>query len=136
MGTYKINDLAKKYNLKTSTIRYYEEIGLLENVEHVNDYHRVFTDEHVNRLGAIECFKQGRIPLEDIKRFFELEKDYEKNSGEIIEMMKEQEAKTIAEIQTLEAGLAHIRKKITYYSAVDTAVKEGRPVPTWHELMD
>ncbi len=33
---YSITELSKQFNLPASTIRYYEKIGLLENVEHVN----------------------------------------------------------------------------------------------------
>ena len=32
---YTITDMAKQFNLPASTIRYYEKIGLLENVEHI-----------------------------------------------------------------------------------------------------
>ena len=39
---YTITDLSKMFNLPASTIRYYEKIGLLENVEHKNS-HRFYT---------------------------------------------------------------------------------------------
>ena len=132
---YTIKEMAAKFDLKASTIRYYEEIGLLENVEHKDKYHRVYTDAHVDRLSAIECFKKARLSLEDIKRFFEYEKDIEANSSAILTMMKEQEATTEQEIENIMAGLKHIQKKIKYYSAVDEAIKAGKPVPKWGEII-
>ena len=57
--TYSISDLSKKFDLPASTIRYYEKIGLLENVEHANSYRRVYNDSHIDRLNAIECFKKA-----------------------------------------------------------------------------
>lgn len=132
---YTIKDMTERFGLKASTLRYYEEIGLLENVEHKNKYRRVYTDAHVDRLSAIECFKKARLPLEDIKTFFEYEKDITSNSGKIVEMMKQQEARTQDEIEDLMSGLKHIQKKIKFYSCLDEAIKNNSPLPTWEQVI-
>lgn len=132
---YTIKEMSERFELPASTIRYYEEIGLLENVEHKDRYHRIYTDEHVDRLNAIECFKKARLSLEDIKAFFEYEKDIQTNSGRILAMMTEQEQKTIAEMESLQLGLDHVRKKIKYYMAVDEAIRSGRKIPSWNEII-
>lgn len=132
---YTIKEISEKFGLKSSAIRYYEEIGLLENVIHKDKYHRAYTDEHIDRLSAIECFKKARLPLEDIKQFFEYEKDIASNSGKIVDMMKKQEITTKEEIETLIAGLKHVQKKIKYYSAVDDAIKSGKAAPKWADVI-
>lgn len=132
---YTIKNISEQYNLPASTIRYYEEIGLLEHVTHEGGYRRVFDDTHIDRLGAIECFKKARLPLDEIKKFFEYEKDIEANSSEILAMMKAQEKRTLEEMQNLQMGLEHIQKKITYFTAVDEAIKEGKPIPAWNEII-
>lgn len=132
---YTIKDMTEKFGINASTIRYYEKIGLLENVEHIDAYHRVYTDAHVDRLSAIACFKKARLQLEDIKLFFEYEKDIKENSGNILEMMKQQEVRTQDEIENLMSGLKHIQKKIKFYSAIDEAIKNNLPLPTWNEII-
>ncbi len=132
---YSIKDMSEKFNLPSSALRYYEEIGLLENVEHLNGYHRIYTEAHVDRLNAIECFKKAGLPLKEIKLFFEYEKNMQKNSQNILEMMMEQKKKTEKEIKDLKAGLAHLEKKIKYYSIVDDAVKSGEKIPSWQEVI-
>ena len=132
---YSIKDMSEKFNLPASAIRYYEEIGLLENVEHKNGYHRIYDESHVDRLNAIECFKKARLPLKEIKLFFEYEKDMKNNSQKIVEMMNAQNFKTEKEIKNLKAGLAHLEKKIKYYSIVDEAVKSGKKIPSWQEVI-
>lgn len=132
---YSIKDISKRFSLPASTIRYYEKIGLLENVEHIGGYKRVYTEEHVDRLNAIECFKKALLPLDEIKQFFEYEKDIKNNSSRIVNMMKNQEKKTVDAMKNLEAGLAHIQMKVKYFSMVDSAVKEGNNVPSWDEVM-
>ena len=132
---YSIKDISEKFNLPASAIRYYEEIGLLENVEHKNGYHRIYDESHVDRLNAIECFKKARLPLKEIKLFFEYEKDMKNNSQKIVEMMNAQKKETEKEIKNLKAGLAHLEKKIKYYSIVDEAVKSGKKIPSWQEVI-
>ena len=132
---YSIKDMSEKFNLPASAIRYYEQIGLLENVEHKNGYHRIYDESHVDRLNAIECFKKARLPLKEIKLFFEYEKDMKNNSQKIVEMMNAQKKETEKEIKNLKAGLAHLEKKIKYYTMVDKAVKEGKKIPSWSEVI-
>jgi len=129
--TYSIADLSKKFDLPASTIRYYEKIGLLENVEHANSYRRVYNDSHIDRLNAIECFKKALLPLDEIKRFFTYEKNMKSNSDKILEMMKSQEVKTIESMEALQAGLEHLQKKIRFYTLVNEAVKNNTPMPSW-----
>ena len=44
---YSIKDMTEKFGLNASTIRYYEEIGLLENVEHKDKYHRIYQNKNL-----------------------------------------------------------------------------------------
>ena len=132
---YTIKDIANKFNIPASTIRYYEEIGLLENVEHKDGYHRKFNESHIERMNAIDCFKKSGLPLSDIKQFFEYEKNIADNSGKILEMMKNQEKVTLDKIADLEKGLSNVRKKIKYYTVVDEAIKVGQEIPKWEDVI-
>ncbi len=132
--TYTISELSKMFDLPASTIRYYEKIGLLENVEHLDSKRRIYNDSHVDRLNAIECFKKAILPLDEIKLFFTYEKDMSANSDKILEMMKAQEVKTLSSMSTLQAGLAHLQKKIYFYTLVSSAVKENKPLPKWEDV--
>ncbi len=132
--TYSITDLSKRFDLPASTIRYYEKIGLLENVEHATSYRRVYNDSHIDRLNAIECFKKALLPLDEIKLFFSYEKNMKANSEKILEMMKKQEVKTVESMEALQAGLDHLQKKIRFYTLVNEAVKNNTPMPSWDDV--
>ncbi len=131
--TYTITDLSKKFNLPASTIRYYEKIGLLENVEHVNS-RRFYNDSHIDRLNAIECFKKALLPLEKIRLFFTYEKDMAANADKILAVLHEQESKTLESLESLQAGLVHLQKKIRFYSTVSEALKNKSPLPKWEDV--
>lgn len=133
--TYTISDLSRMFQLSTSTLRYYEKIGLLENVVHENAYRRIYNDSHVDRLSAIECFKKALLPLDEIKVFFAYEKDMVSNSEKILDMLKVQEIKTQENIQNLEAGLNHLQKKIRYYNLINEAVQNNTALPKWDDIV-
>lgn len=132
--TYTIKELSKKFGLPASTIRYYEQIGLLEDVKHVSPYRREYNESHVDRLNAIECFKKALLSLEDIKMFFTYEKDMSANSEKIMEMLKSHEIKTEESLEALQAGISHLQKKIRYYTLVNDAVKNKKVLPKWEEV--
>jgi DNA-binding transcriptional MerR regulator len=132
--TYTITELSKMFDLPASTIRYYEKIGLLENVEHLDSKRRVYDESHVDRLNAIECFKKALLPLDEIKLFFTYEKDMASNSDKILTMMRSQEEKTVESMAALQAGLTHLRKKILFYTLVSDAVKNKTPLPIWRDV--
>ena len=47
MKEYTIRELSKMFDLPASTIRYYEDEGILTNVGRTSSGQRVFTDGHV-----------------------------------------------------------------------------------------
>lgn len=122
------------FNLPASTIRYYEKIGIIENVEHINSYRRIYNESHVERLNAIECFKKALLPLDEIKAFFTYEKDMVANSEKILDMMKNREEKALETMKDLEAGLTLLQEKIRYYSLVNEAIKNDSPLPSWNDI--
>ena len=132
--SYTITELSKMFNLPASTIRYYEKIGIIENVEHINSYRRIYNESHVERLNAIECFKKALLPLDEIKAFFTYEKDMVANSEKILDMMKNREEKALETMKDLEAGLTLLQEKIRYYSLVNEAIKNDSPLPSWNDI--
>jgi DNA-binding transcriptional MerR regulator len=70
-------------NLTQRTIRYYEEIGLLQSVRRIENGKRVYTDDDVRRLKFINRLKVLGLSLAEM---VELEKIYrqQRNNREII----------------------------------------------------
>lgn len=53
MNTYKIDDVAKEVGLTKRTIRYYEEIGVLEAPDRSEGGTRLYAREHIDQLKLI-----------------------------------------------------------------------------------
>lgn len=63
MQTYTIREISRLFSLPLSTLRYYEEEGLLTNVQKSASGQRIYTQEHIDRLHCINCFKRTGMTL-------------------------------------------------------------------------
>lgn len=131
--TYSIRDLSKRYQVRPSTLRYYEDEGLLPFVPRDSAGQRVYSKEHIARLDAIACFKRTGLPIHEIARFFEYEQDLSAHAGDITEMMSGQEKITMQKIEDLTKDLAHIRHKVWFYSEIQKAIENKTVWPKWED---
>lgn len=66
MSTYRISELARLTGVPASTLRFYEQAGLLPAARTGSGY-RVYDEESVRRLEFIGSAKQLGLPLEEIR---------------------------------------------------------------------
>lgn len=132
--TYTIRDLSTKYNLPASTLRYYEEMGLLTDVIHTDKGARIYTQQHIARLEGILCFKRTNLPIAKIQEYYKYEADMESHIDDIVSMMTEQEQEILRQLADLNDGLDHIRQKIYFYKLVKEALDKKETPPTWDEV--
>ena len=78
--TYTIREMSERFGLPASTLRYYEEIGLLTDVIHTESKKRIYTQQHIDCMTAILCFKRTGLPIAGIQEFFRLEDDIPGNT--------------------------------------------------------
>lgn len=131
MASYNIRELSDKFHMPLSTLRYYEDIGLLSNVMHDEKKQRIYTEEHIDRLNAIACFKQAGLPLDQMKRFFKDSDDLEENIDDAIAIMVEHEHTLVQEMEDLQNGLLHIKHKVWFYQEIKRAMENHDKWPLW-----
>jgi len=69
---YKIGQVSKKARVTLRTIRYYEELGLIEPVVRTKGGFRLYTEESIERLGFIQGLKLLDFPLSKIREMFKI----------------------------------------------------------------
>lgn len=106
----------------TSTLRYYEQEGLIPEVERTESGLRRYTQEAVRKLCLIECLKSAGLSIREIAEYFSLgargESTIEKRREIFLNrrrIMKEQ-------LRAMQETLAFLDYKCWYY---DTAQKLG-----------
>lgn len=63
---YSIGEMSRKCEMSTRTIRYYEELGLLNSVKRIENGRRVYTDEDLRRLKLIKRLKILGLTLSEM----------------------------------------------------------------------
>lgn len=99
---YTIGEVAKKFNLRPSTLRYYEKEGLIPFVERKENGVRV---EDIEYIRSIECLKTTGMSIKDIKKFMtnHMQGDYKIN--DILNLIENQKKSILKQINELEKSL-------------------------------
>lgn len=118
MKTYTIKDLSRQFGLPASTLRYYEEEGLLTGVGRTPEGRRVYEERHVSRLETICCFKGTGMSIAQLRKFFRYEEDGPAHTDEILALLRSQREHVLAEIRRMQENLAHVERKIRRYEAL------------------
>ena len=69
---YTVGEMAKRLGIAPSTLRYYDQEGLLPFVERSSSGMRMFKDSDYEWLQVIECLKKTGMQLKDIREFIEM----------------------------------------------------------------
>lgn len=67
----KIKDVSSKYDVTARTLRYYEDMGLLESTRSDDYSYRMYDECAVRRLEQILILRKLNISIKDIKRVFD-----------------------------------------------------------------
>ncbi|WP_338233096.1 MerR family transcriptional regulator [Companilactobacillus muriivasis] len=95
---FSIGQLAELFNIKISTLRYYDEVGLLKPAKvNAKTNYRYYSTQEFERLNVIGYLRALDLSVESIKDFFEA-RDIDK----LEEMLKQQKSQVQAQIKVLQ----------------------------------
>lgn len=69
--TMKISEIAQSYQVPLSTLRYYEKMGLFENVKRINGI-REYDDKDIERLSLILSLKHTGLEIKEILQYLKI----------------------------------------------------------------
>lgn len=119
---YTVGEMAKKLGVAPSTLRYYDQEGLLPFVERSSGGIRVFKDSDYEWLQVIGCLKKTGMQLKDIKSFIEMAMQGDETIEPRLALITKQKAAVQAQIAELEETLRTLEFKEWYYT---TAKESG-----------
>lgn len=118
---YKVAEVAKMMGVLPSTLRYYDQEGLLPNIKRVNGI-RVFEDEDFKWLRVLNCLKNTNMPIKKIKRYVDLTQEGDATLKERQQLIQEQKQNILDQIKQFQYYLQEIEYKEWYYKE---AIKAG-----------
>ena len=133
MAAYTIREVAARFNMQTSTLRYYEDQGLLTDVGRDTAGRRVYEERHINRLRAICCFKNAGMTIDDLKKFFTYERDEPAHIDEILDLLESRRESLDEQRRALDEAAMHVQRKLHYYGDIKRALDAGESLPEWKD---
>lgn len=125
-GLYPIGLLARKAGVSTRTVRYYEEIGLLETARRYAGGRRVFEGDALERLRFIGRLKRLGFPLEEIRELNEVFALH-RSTGTLLVALERKLSAHLQDIGGQMANLVRVRKDLTSYRARIQGRLQGIP---------
>lgn len=111
---YRIGEIGKILGLSTRTIRYYEEIGLLNTVKRIEGGRRIYTEDDLRRLRFIKKLKLLGLSLGEMA---ELENHYNRHrtNKKVLPKVVELLRRHSAEIESRLTELGTLKQEINDY---------------------
>ena len=100
----KIKEVSDKFNISMTTLRYYEKIGLFDDVKRVNGV-REYEDKDIRYLSMIITLKNAGLSNDSILKYIELSKQGDISNRERIYILKQQRQKLLDEIHHKQKNL-------------------------------
>jgi len=115
-----IQETAERTGLTAHTLRYYERIGLVWEVDRDSSGHRRYTEDDVGWLVLLTRLRATGMPVRDMLRYAELARRGPETLAARVELLEEQRERVLARIGELQSDLDLLNYKITAYRQLDS----------------
>lgn len=124
MKYYKIGQLANLVGVSPRTIRYYEEIGLLNSIKRMEGGKRVYTDQDCQRLQFIRRLKHLGLTLaemQELENIYRIHRTNKKVLPRLLELLDGHVEKIEERVQNLEKLRSEI---LSYHERIRTKLDD------------
>ncbi len=113
-----IAEVAKKYNLTTDTIRYYERIGLIPTIPRTEKGIRDFDEESCKWIEFIKCMRSAGMEIEILLEYVNLFKQGKTTVKLRKKLLEEQRKKLIEKQKNINATIERLDDKLGLYDEI------------------
>lgn len=121
MTTYTIGEVSQRTGLSIDTLRYYERIELLVDIDRNASGHRCYSADDVGWLNLLVCLRETGMPIADMLRFAQLIRSGEHTVAERIVLLRQHKQNVLAKIALMQQKLVGVEAKITHYVQEEVA---------------
>ena len=128
---HQIGELANLVNMSPRTIRYYEEIGLLNSVKRIEGGKRIYTDKDIQRLKFITRLKHLGLTLSEMSELEDIYQIHRTNRRvlpRLLELLDNHALKIderINQLLKLKADVLEYQKKVRQKLKADDDLQKG-----------
>ncbi|MGE7767062.1 MerR family transcriptional regulator [Peribacillus sp. NPDC096540] len=120
-----IQDISSITGLSPYTLRYYENIGLLCEIERDENGYRKYSENDILCIDFLIMLRNTEMPIRDMKEFADLRRQGESTVTERRELLETHQENVLNQIKQVENSLIKINEKIDYYKNLEEKVKQS-----------
>lgn len=117
---FSIQQVASMTGLSTHTLRYYEKIGLIKNVQRAQTGYRQYTDFDLAWVQFLIRLRVTGMPMLKMKQFSDLRQKGDSTITARKELLEEHYKDVLGKIEELELNSQRIEEKIAHYKKLET----------------
>ncbi|MBU8687427.1 MerR family transcriptional regulator [Priestia megaterium] len=117
---FSIQQVASMTGLSTHTLRYYEKIGLIKNVQRDQTGYRQYTDFDLAWIQFLIRLRVTGMPMLKMKQFSDLRQKGDSTITARKELLEEHSKDVLGKIKELELNSHRIEEKIAHYKKLET----------------
>ncbi|MGX7205416.1 MerR family transcriptional regulator [Enterococcus pingfangensis] len=115
--TYTIKEVAEKFGLTISALRFYDKKGLLPFVAKNDSGYREFTESDLNLIHTVCCLKNTGMPIYEIRQYIDYCMDGSKTIPQRKALLQAHKAEVLRQQAQLTENLKEINTKIDRYNS-------------------
>ncbi len=119
-----IAEVSKKYDLTTDTLRYYEKIGLLNDVPRTESGIRNYDENSCRRIEFIKCMRGAGVEIEVLIEYMSL---FEKGKSTVKarkKLLEEQREKLLEKQKNINETVDRLNYKILLYEEIEAGKRK------------
>ena len=115
---YTVKQLAEKMGLTTYAVRYYDNAGLIPDVERSSGNSRLFSDYNLAWLKIVHCLRSTGLPITEVRRYIQMCQEGDSTIPERAAMIAAQEKSLREQLDELNRQMEILQYKKHYYEAL------------------
>ncbi|NMM64921.1 MerR family transcriptional regulator [Clostridium sp. P21] len=119
-----ITEVSKKYGLSADTLRYYERVGLIPEVNRNKSGIRDYTEEDCKWVEFIKCMRSAGLPIEVLIEYVTLFKQGNETIEVRKELLTEQRKQLVEKMEDIRKTIERLDRKIERYEQA-VVIKEN-----------
>lgn len=113
-----IAEVAKKYDLSTDTLRYYERIGLVPPVTRTASGIRDYKEKDLNWVEFIKCMRGAMVSIESLVEYVSLFSQGTATQEARKAILTEEYEALLSRIEVMQKGADRLKYKIEHYDEI------------------
>lgn len=113
-----ISEVSKKYDISTDTLRWYEKIGLLRNINRKDNGLRDYTEENCRSIEFVKCMRAAGVSIEFLIQYIDLVSQGNSTIEKRKELLVLQKEIIEKKIQESQDALEKLKYKIENYDQI------------------